>query len=171
MDSRLRSAEEEAQEYQAYLKRLESERSSDAGSKSVKELEGEYEALLAEEASLKEELRSLREEEQSGEKDLEALIQERKALEKEESSYLREYYSYTRRVLNAEDDYRSLDSQFKYAQSQWETLKRRTCITQPFIYGTSGTLRRSTASAWDVSPPFLWSGRKSMPLGDKQPFS
>eukprot|EP00096_Caligus_rogercresseyi_P016831 TRINITY_DN983_c0_g3_i1.p1 TRINITY_DN983_c0_g3~~TRINITY_DN983_c0_g3_i1.p1 ORF type:complete len:426 (+),score=128.62 TRINITY_DN983_c0_g3_i1:90-1367(+) len=132
MDSRLRSAEEEAQEYQAYLKRLESERSSDAGSKSVKELEGEYEALLAEEASLKEELRSLREEEQSGEKDLEALIQERKALEKEESSYLREYYSYTRRVLNAEDDYRSLDSQFKYAQSQWETLKKTNVYNATF---------------------------------------
>ncbi|XP_040575544.1 beclin-1-like protein [Lepeophtheirus salmonis] len=130
MDSRLKSAEEEAQEYQAYLKKLENE-DKDSG-KAIKELGEEYQILLEEEETLKKELEVLKEEEVQGEDRLKSLIQERQNYEKEENRYWREYYGYTRKLLNAEDDYRSLDCQFKYAQKQLDTLKKTNVYNATF---------------------------------------
>ena len=107
MDQQLKLAEDEAQEYQAFLQKLENETEDDSR---VPALEEELQKLQLEEASLREELESLKEEQQKAESQLKTQKAEKSKLEKEEQKYWKEYSRHKRQLLIAEDEFRSLVS-------------------------------------------------------------
>lgn len=129
MDQQLKLAEDEAQEYQAYLQKLENESEDESR---VKELVEELEKLQAEESSLREELEELKKEEVTATAQLKAQKEERAKLEDEEHKYWKEYSRHKRELLIAEDDFRSLDCQQKYAQAQIEKLKKTNAFNATF---------------------------------------
>ena len=57
---------------------------------------------------------------------------ERANLEREEHKYWKEYSRHKRQLLIAEDDFRSLDCQQKYAQAQIERLKKTNAFNSTF---------------------------------------
>jgi len=129
MDQQLKLAEDEAQEYQAFLQKLENESEED---NRVLELEAELEKIQMEEASLQKELQDLEKEESEAEDKLKNQKAERAKLEREEHKYWKEYSRHKRQLLMAEDDFRSLDCQQKYAQAQIERLKKTNAFNSTF---------------------------------------
>lgn len=129
MDQQLKLAEDEAQEYQAYLQKLENESEEDSR---VKELEEELQKLLNEEASLRTELGDLKQEQEEAESQLKAQKEERAKLEEEEHKYWKAYSRHKRELLIAEDEFRSLDCQQKYAQAQLDRLKKTNAFNATF---------------------------------------
>ena len=129
MDQQLKLAEDEAQEYQAFLQKLENESEDDSR---VPALEEELKKLQMEESALREELTNLKEEQDAAESQLFAQKEERKKLEKEELKYWKEYSRHKRQLLIAEDEFRSLDCQQKYAQEQIQKLKKTNAFNATF---------------------------------------
>ena len=110
MDQQLKLAEDEAQEYQAFLQKLENESEDD----SRVSLEEELQKLQLEESSLREELESLKGEQQQAEDQLKSQKAEKDKLEKEEQKYWKEYSRHKRQLLIAEDEFRSLVSSYSF---------------------------------------------------------
>ena len=129
MDQQLKLAEDEAQEYQAYLHKLENETEDD---NRVKELEAELQRLTAEESNLRDDLESLRKEQKEAQEQLQAQKEERSKLEREEHKYWKAYSRHKRQLLIAEDDFRSLECQQKYAHAQIERLKKTNAFNATF---------------------------------------
>ncbi len=129
MDQQLQLAEDEAQEYQAFLQKLEEETEDDS---KVSELESELAKLKTEEQQLREELTSLKQKESETEQELNAQKEERAKLEGEEQKYWKEYSRHKRQLLVAEDDFRSLDCQLRYAQNQMEKLVKTNVFNATF---------------------------------------
>jgi beclin 1 len=129
MDQQLKLAEDEAQEYQAYLQKLENETEDESR---VKELEEELDKLLGEEKSLRDELDTLKKSEREASDQLRSLKSDKAKLEQEEQKYWKEYSKHKRELLIAEDDFRSLDCQQKYAQAQIERLKKTNAFNATF---------------------------------------
>lgn len=80
------------------------------------QLEGELAAAQREEEELVRELEQLKVENSGVEEELEEQAAARERLEGEEELYWRQYSKHQARLLQAEDEYRSLDSQLKYTQ-------------------------------------------------------
>jgi len=135
MEQQLELAEQESQEYQEYLNILnnESEESS-----SVPALETELEQLLLEESQLQSQLEALKVEEDRVGVELKQQAVQREELEKEEERYWREYSRHKQRLLQAEDEYRSLDSQLRSTQTQLEKLKKTNVFNATFHIWHSG---------------------------------
>jgi len=129
MDQQLKLAEDEAQEYQAYLQKLENESEDES---KVCELENELEKLQSEESTLKSELDELDIFQKEADDKLKEQQIERAKLEKEEQKYWKEYSRHKRQLLIAEDDFRTLDCQQKYAQAQIEKLKKTNAFNSTF---------------------------------------
>merc|ERR1712141_506566 len=98
----------------------------------VKELETELNKLQMEESSLRQELESLKEEQKQAVDQLKSQKAEKNKLEKEEQKYWKEYSRHKRQLLVAEDEFRSLDCQQKYAQAQIERLKKTNAFNATF---------------------------------------
>ena len=109
MDQQLKLAEDEAQEYQAFLQKLENESEDDSRAS----LEEELNKLQMEESSLRQELESLKEEQKQAEDQLKSQKAEKNKLEKEEQKYWKEYSRHKRQLLVAEDEFRSLVNSLK----------------------------------------------------------
>lgn len=122
-------AEEDAQEYQAFLNKLDKETEDDG---QVEALQKELEELQMEEAKLQSELDQLQGEEEDVDRQLQEQIDQRDKLEKEEQKYWKEYSKYNRELLLAQDDYKSLDCKLRYAQGQIERLKKLNVFTATF---------------------------------------
>merc|ERR1711974_87003 len=78
------------------------------------------------------ELDTLKKEQTEAEDQLKAQKAERSKLEREEHKYWKEYSRHKRELLMAEDDFRSLDCQHKYAQAQIERLKKTNAFNATF---------------------------------------
>ena len=98
----------------------------------VKELETELNRLSTEESTLRDELGTLKTDQEEAEEQLQAQKEERSKLEKEENKYWKEYSRHKRQLLIAEDDFRSLECQQKYAQAQIERLKKTNAFNATF---------------------------------------
>merc|ERR1719357_2430570 len=81
MDQQLLCAEDEAQQYQSYLQKLEKEEGNDEDAQAnIKQLQQQLEALQVEEGQLKEELETLDAEKQSAKQEFDGAQQERRTL-------------------------------------------------------------------------------------------
>ena len=129
MDQQLKLSEEEAQEYQAYLQKLDQETEDDGR---VADLEKELAALQTDESRLKDELGGLKTELAEAEAELQSQLAEKARLERDEQKYWKEYSKHKRELLNAEDNYRSLDCRLRYTQSQIDKLKKMNVFTASF---------------------------------------
>lgn len=129
MDQHLKLAEDEAQQYQAYLNKLSKESEDD---NQVDALKKELEDLKLEEEKLKNDLDLLKKEEAQADADLVKQMETKDLLEKEEQKFWKEYSKYKRELLLAEDDYRSLDCRLKYTQNQLEKLKKMNVFNATF---------------------------------------
>ena len=98
----------------------------------MKELEAELKRLMTDESNLRDELDALKQEQSEAEEQLHAQKEERSKLEKEENKYWKEYSRHKRQLLIAEDDFRSLECQQKYAQAQIERLKKTNAFNATF---------------------------------------
>ena len=184
MDQKLKLAEDEAQEYQAFLQKLENETEDES---CVNQLEEELKKLQVEETALRSELDTLKKEQTEAEDQLKAQKAERSKLEREEHKYWKEYSRHKRELLMAEDDFRSLDCQHKYAQAQIERLKKTNAFNATFhIWHTGHFATINGFRSVQVSLNFghchsnafyilgledfhmyQWNGLRSMLLGDK----
>merc|ERR1719419_1349561 len=115
MDQQLKCAEDEAQQYQSFLHKLESEEGNDDDAQAnIKHLQQQLETLLLEEQDLKVTLQTLDSEKQSAKQEFEGHVKERQSLEKQERKFWKEYSKHKRDLLLAEDEFRTLDLQNKY---------------------------------------------------------
>ena len=129
MDQELKLAEEEAQEYQAYMNKLDQESESDS---KVDELQKELDRLELHEKNLLEDLTKMREKTKKSEAELEKQIQIKEKLDVEEQQLWKEYSKLQRDLLMAEDDSRSLDCKLQYHTSQLERLKKMNAFNVTF---------------------------------------
>ncbi|XP_310418.6 beclin-1-like protein [Anopheles gambiae] len=134
MDKQLKIAEDEWNDYNNYLKKLEM--TDDVPN--IEELEQELAGLKEDETRLLEELSSLSREEQSIRQAVEEQEKEKQRLEREENKYWREYTKHRRDVITTEDEFRSLECQMAYAQSQLEKLKKTNVFNATFHIWHSG---------------------------------
>lgn len=135
MEQQLELAETDAQEYADYLSRLTGETEE---SSCVAQLEAELRQLQLEEAALITDLAALKAEDGEIEQQLGAATRQREQLEREEEHYWREYSRHRHRLLLAEDEYRSLDSQLRSTQAQLEKLKKTNVFNATFHIWHSG---------------------------------
>lgn len=118
MDQQLKMAESEWNDYNNYLKNLESE-----DFPAVEGLEKELENLMTEETKLLSDLEMLKKEEKSIKETISLQEDEKKRLKNEDEKYWREYTKHRKELISAEDEYRSLECQLNYSKSQLEKLK------------------------------------------------
>uniref|UniRef100_T1E8Z0 Putative beclin-like protein n=1 Tax=Anopheles aquasalis TaxID=42839 RepID=T1E8Z0_ANOAQ len=136
MDKQLKVAEEEWNDYNNYLKKLET--TDDVPD--IAKLEQELNGLQLEENKLMEELSALSREEQSIRQAVQEQEKEKQRLEYEEQKYWREYTKHRRDVITTEDEFRSLECQMVYAQSQLEKLKKTNVFNATFYIWHSGPI-------------------------------
>jgi len=135
LEQQLELAEQDSQQYQEFLTHLNKE--TEEGS-CVDQLESELAAAQEEEAELLRELQRLRLENTAVEKELEIQAEARARLESEEEQYWRQYSRHQSRLLQAEDEYRSLDCQLRYSQAQLDKLKKTNVFNAAFHIWHSG---------------------------------
>jgi len=135
LEQQLELAEQDSQLYQEFLNTLSKE--TEEGS-TVGQLEGELAAAQREEEELVRELEQLKVENSGVEEELEEQAAARERLEGEEELYWRQYSKHQARLLQAEDEYRSLDSQLKYTQAQLDKLKKTNVFNAAFHIWHSG---------------------------------
>lgn len=119
MDQQLKMAESEWNDYNNYLKNLETNEEFP----DVEGLEKELENLMSEEKKLLTDLESLNKEEKSIKETIKVQEDEKKRLKNEDEKYWREYTKHRKELISAEDEYRSLECQINYSKSQLEKLK------------------------------------------------
>lgn len=129
LEQQLELAEQDSQQYQEFLNGLNKE--TEEGS-CVEQLEAELVAAQEEEAELLRELDRLRVENTAVEQELEEQAQARDRLAAEEEQYWRQYSRHQSRLLQAEDEYRSLDCQLRYSQAQLDKLKKTNVFNAAF---------------------------------------
>ncbi|XP_071447356.1 beclin-1-like protein [Hetaerina americana] len=134
MDQQLRLTEDEWNDYNEYLKRLELEDEETALSAMEKDLE----ELRLEEMRLQEDLKQLQAEEAATLESIRKHEEERDRLEREEERYYREYSRHRREFLLTEDEFRSLECQLHYAQTQLDKLKKTNVFNATFHIWHSG---------------------------------
>ncbi|TRY63845.1 hypothetical protein TCAL_06860 [Tigriopus californicus] len=178
MDQKLRVAEEEAQEYKAYLEKLESETEDD---NHIQSLEKELETLENKEKTLREELKTLSEKTTKAEGDLEREMKAKKVIVEQEQKYWKEYSKFNREMLLNEDESKTVDCRLKYTESQLEKLKRLNIYNATFEiwytdhFGTINGLRlgRSPSKpvdwneingAWGHTALLLWCLAKAIQM-------
>jgi len=135
MEQQLELAEQDSQEYQEFLTALNNETEE---SSSVTELEVELQKLMDEESKLMQELQDLKKEDGRVKSELAEQARRREELEKEEERYWREYSRHKQQLLNAEDEYRSLDWQLRNTHNQLEKLKKTNVFNATFHIWHSG---------------------------------
>jgi len=135
MEQQLELAEQDSQEYQEYLTQLGEETEEES---SVTELESELGQLQQEEQQLMTDLEQLKLEHCQIDKELEEQTKQREKLEREEDQYWKQYSKHKQELLAAEDEYRSLDCQLRYAQSQLDKLKKTNAFNATFHIWHSG---------------------------------
>ena len=135
LDQQLDQAEQDSQQYQDFLASLsnETEESSNLG-----QLQVELDGLKLEEQELVEELETLKQENEKIDRELEVESRARERLEEEEEQYWRQYSLHKQQLLLAEDEYRSLDCQLRYNQSQLDKLKKTNVFNATFHIWHSG---------------------------------
>lgn len=119
MNKELKIAENEWEEYEKYLHKLEQEPEQP----NVAEMEKELAELKSSEKELLKELASLKAEETNLNTEIEKEETERQQLQEQENAYWREYTKHRRELMLTEDDKRSLECQIAYAERQLEKLK------------------------------------------------
>ena len=121
LEQQLDQAEQDSQQYQEFLTSLsnETEESSNLG-----QLQVELDSLKLEEQELVQELETLKQENEKIDSELEVQTQGKERLEEQEEQYWRQYSLHKQQLLLAEDEYRSLDCQLRYNQSQLDKLKK-----------------------------------------------
>ena len=120
---------------QEYLTKLSNETEE---SSQVAELETELSNLLLEEQELMKELEELKTENSEIDSELEQQEEAKKGLEEQEEEYWRQYSHHKQRLLLAEDEYRSLDCQLRFNQSQLDKLKKTNVFNATFHIWHSG---------------------------------
>lgn len=128
MDQQLKIAENEWNDYNNYLQKLEqTDDTPDIGL-----LEKELHDLEQEESRLTAELKKLKCEEDVVKATIKFKDEERQRLDAEEEKFRREYTKHRRDFMLAEDEYRSLECQIAYSQSQLEKLKKTNVFNVTF---------------------------------------
>lgn len=139
MDQQLKCAEDEAQQYQSFLQKLDREEGTDEEAQAnIVQLQQQLKNLLAEEEQLKETLQTLDVEKQTAKQEYEGHVKDRQILEKQERKFWKEYSKHKRDLLLAEDEFRTLDLQNKYVTGQLDKLKRTNVFSQAFHIWLSG---------------------------------
>merc|ERR1719412_1064742 len=135
LDQQLDQAELDSQQYQEFLTSLsnETEESSNLG-----QLQEELDGLKLEEQELVEELETLKQENEKIDSELEVQTRGKERLEEQEEQYWRQYSRHKQQLLLAEDEYRSLDCQLRYNQSQLDKLKKTNVFNATFHIWHSG---------------------------------
>jgi len=135
LEQQLEQAEQDSQQYQEYLTKLSNETED---SSQVSDLEAELSSLKMEEQQLVEELEMLKMENRSIDEELEQQHRARELLEQQEEEYWKQYSHHKQQLLLAEDEYRSLDCQLRYNQSQLDKLKKTNVFNATFHIWHSG---------------------------------
>lgn len=135
LELQLEQAEQDSQQYQEYLTKLSNETED---SSQVADLEAELSSLKMEEQQLVEELEMLKQENKSIDEELEQQHKAREMLEQQEEEYWKQYSHHKQQLLLAEDEYRSLDCQLRYNQSQLDKLKKTNVFNATFHIWHSG---------------------------------
>jgi len=135
LELQLEQAEQDSQQYQEYLTKLSNETED---SSQVADLEAELSSLKIEEQQLVEELEMLKQENKSIDEELEQQHKAREMLEQQEEEYWKQYSHHKQQLLLAEDEYRSLDCQLRYNQSQLDKLKKTNVFNATFHIWHSG---------------------------------
>jgi len=135
LEQQLELAEQDSQQYQEYLNKLNSETEDNS---EVSELEQELSRLQTEEGQLLKELEELKAENSAIDADLEKQSIAREQLEQQEEQYWRQYSQHKQQLLLAEDEYRSLDCQLRHSQSQLDKLKKTNAFNATFHIWHSG---------------------------------
>ncbi len=135
MSQQLKLAESEAQDYQRHLAALDAETEDDGAAEA---LERELTELLEEEAKLGKELEELREAQRQADQELLDQTAVRDRLEEEELKYWKEYSKHKRELLEADDDYKSLECRLRYSQGRLEKLKKMNVFNATFSIWHSG---------------------------------
>ena len=135
LEQQLDQAEQDSQQYQEFLTSLsnETEESSNLG-----QLQVELDSLKLEEQELVQELETLKQENEKIDSELEVQTQGKERLEEQEEQYWRQYSLHKQQLLLAEDEYRSLDCQLRYNQSQLDKLKKTNVFNATFHIWHSG---------------------------------
>ena len=135
LEQQLDQAEQDSQQYQEYLTSLsnETEESSNLAS-----LQLELDSLKLEEEQLVQELETLKLENDKIDEELDVEARSRESLEEQEEKYWRQYSLHKQQLLLAEDEYRSLDCQLRYNQSQLDKLKKTNVFNATFHIWHSG---------------------------------
>jgi len=135
LEQQLEQAELDSQQYQEYLTNLnnETEESSNLG-----QLQAELDSLKLEEQELVQELDTLKQENEDIDSSLETQNSARESLEEQEEQYWKQYSLHKQQLLLAEDEYRSLDCQLRYNQSQLDKLKKTNVFNATFHIWHSG---------------------------------
>jgi len=134
MDQQLKLTEDEWNDYNQFLERLEAE-DEDQG---IDSLEKELADLRVEEHRLLQELATLQEAELSTKTAIAEQRAEHERLDGEEERYLREYARHRRDQMLTEDELISLKCQINYAQAQLEKLKKTNVFNATFHIWHSG---------------------------------
>ncbi|XP_055637395.1 beclin-1-like protein [Toxorhynchites rutilus septentrionalis] len=134
MDKQLKMAEDEWNDYNNYLKKLEM--TDDVPN--IDQLEKELVDLKREEERLLQELGELTREEDAIKLVVKEQEAEKQRLENEEEKYWREYTKHRRDVITMEDEFRSLECQMSYAQAQLDKLKKTNVFNVTFHIWHSG---------------------------------
>lgn len=135
LEQQLDQAEQDSQQYQEFLTSLsnETEESSNLG-----QLQVELDSLKLEEQELVQELETLKQENEKIDSELEVQTRGKERLEEQEEQYWRQYSLHKQQLLLAEDEYRSLDCQLRYNQSQLDKLKKTNVFNATFHIWHSG---------------------------------
>lgn len=134
MDHQLKLAETEWNDYNNYLKKLEL--TDDVPN--LDQLENELADLSNEEDRLLKELSSIKREEDAVKAAIKVQEEEKYRLESEEEKYWREYTKHRRDLMATEDEFRSVECQLAYAQSQLDKLKKTNVFNVTFHIWHSG---------------------------------
>jgi len=135
LERQLEQAEQDSQQYQEYLTKLSNETEE---SSQVSQLESELEKLKQEEMLLTKELKELKLENLNIDEELAKQHTARELLEQQEEEYWKQYSHHKQQLLMAEDEYRSLDCQLRYNQSQLDKLKKTNVFNATFHIWHSG---------------------------------
>lgn len=134
MDQQLKVAESEWNDYNNYLKKLES--TDDIPN--IDLLQKELSDLTAEENRLLVDLLNFKKEENAIKEAITNQEEERTRLKNEDEKYWREYTKHRRDLITAEDECRSLECQINYTKSQLEKLKSTNVFNVTFHIWHSG---------------------------------
>ncbi|XP_026478382.1 beclin-1-like protein [Ctenocephalides felis] len=134
MDQELKITETECNEYNEYLKKLESAQDDP----NIEALEKELADLKNEESRLLSEMEALKLEEMQQLQEIAEKEKEKERLEQEENHYWREYTKHRHELMTTEDEYKSIDCQLAYAQSRLDKLKKTNVFNATFHIWHSG---------------------------------